>query len=80
MQQGRKTRRDKRMHHAERPELDQTGRDLRRSDQGGRGNRRRRAGTGDFEEARQVRGHCAGDKPGRREDESEDRHRAARGW
>ena len=26
-----------------------------------------------------MRGHGAGDKPGRREDESEDRHRAARG-
>jgi hypothetical protein len=33
------------MHHAQRPELDETGRDLRRSDQGSRGNRRRRAGV-----------------------------------
>ena len=58
MQQGGETRRNQRMHHAQRAELDQTGRNLRRSDQGGGGNRRRRAGAGDFEEARQMRRHA----------------------
>jgi hypothetical protein len=56
MQHGGEPRRHQRMHHAQRPELDKTGRNLRRSDQGGGGNRARRAGAGDFEEARQVRG------------------------
>ena len=67
------------MHHAQRAELDKTGRDLCPSDEGGGGNRRRCARTGDFEEARQMRGHHAGDKPSRGEDEREDRHRSARG-
>jgi hypothetical protein len=60
------------------PNSTRRARNLRRSDQGGGGNRRRRAGAGDFEKARQMRGHGAGDEPGRREDKSEDRHRAAR--
>ena len=79
MQQGGETRRHQRMHHAQGSELDQTGRNLRRSDQGGGGNRARRAGAGDFQEARQMRGHSARDKPGRREHESQDCHRTARG-
>ena len=54
MQQGGETRRHQRMHHAQRSELDQTGGNLRRSHQGGSGDRGRRAGPGDFKEARQC--------------------------
>ena len=56
------------MHHAQRSVLDQTGRNLCRSDEGGGSDRCRRASPGDFKEARQVGGHGAGDKPGRGEE------------
>jgi hypothetical protein len=47
MQQSGDTRRNQRMHPAQRPELDKTGRHLRRANQGG-GNRARCAGAGEY--------------------------------
>jgi len=75
---GGQTCRYQRMHHAQRPEFHKTRRNLRRSDQSGGRYRHRRAGSGDFEETRQVRRHGAGDKPGRRKHESKNSHGAAR--
>jgi hypothetical protein len=60
------------------PKFNEPRRNLRRSDQGGGRDRRRRAGAGDFEEAGQMRRHGTGDKPGRRKHESENNHCAAR--
>jgi len=78
MEQSRQTRRNQRMDHAQRPKFHEPRRNLRRTDQGSGGDRRRRAGAGDFEEARQMRCDGAGDKPGRCKHESKDSHRAAR--
>ncbi len=67
-----------RVDRAEQTELDEARPDLGRPNQGGGGNRRRLAGAGTFEKARQMRRHRAGDERRRAEIKAEDRHRAAR--
>ena len=78
MHDRREARRPDRVEAAQQAQLDDPRHNLRRPDEHTGGDRRPLAGTGRFEQARQLRRHRAGDEGGRGEIEGEDRHRAAR--
>ena len=76
MRQARQPGRNQRMIAAEKARLEDAGGDLRRADQRAGGHRLQRRRAGGFQNPRQVRGHRAGDGPGRREGERQQDHGA----
>lgn len=66
------------MHETKRPEFDQPRANLRRTNQSGSGDCRRRAGTRDLEHVRQMCRHRARNETGCSEHKGQNRHRSTR--